>query len=90
MYRFYRVAYKPCVIILAFFLMLPLSACQPSQQVKNVTIRFAYPGQFSMDPAVNQALVGRYKALATEFHEQNPHVTIKLVPLTWEQLPAEP
>ncbi|MHB1356428.1 MAG: extracellular solute-binding protein [Anaerolineae bacterium] len=88
MYRFYRVAYKPFLLILALFLILPLSACQPSQQVKNVTLRFAYPGQFSMDPAVNQALVDRYKALATEFHEQNPHITVKLVPLTWEQLPA--
>jgi len=73
-------------LILALFLILPLSACKPPQQAQNVTIRFAYPSQFSADPAVNQTLADRYKALAAAFHEQNPHITINLVTPTWEQL----
>ena len=86
MLRLYRVVYKPCVLILVLFLILPLSACQPTQQVKDVTIRCAFPSQFSADPAVNQALADRYKALAAAFHEQNPHITVELVTPTWEQL----
>jgi ABC-type glycerol-3-phosphate transport system substrate-binding protein len=88
MFRLCRVAYIACVLVLALFLMLSLSACQLFQQASKVTLRFAYPGQFSADPAVNQSLADRYKALAAAFHEQNPHITIKLVPQTWEQLPA--
>ncbi|MHB1459271.1 MAG: extracellular solute-binding protein [Armatimonadota bacterium] len=84
----YRVAYKPCVLILALFLMLPLSSCRPSQQSGNVTIRFAYPNQLSMAPTVNQSLSQRYEALATSFHEQNPQITVELVPLTNEQMYA--
>lgn len=88
MLRLFLVAYKPSMLVLALFLILPLSACKPSQQSGKVTIRFAYPGQFSPDPAVNQALADRYKALADAFHAQNPQYTVKLVPLTWEQLSA--
>ncbi|MHB1356175.1 MAG: ABC transporter substrate-binding protein [Anaerolineae bacterium] len=88
MYRLYRVAYKPCVLILALFLLLPLGACKPPQPVKDVTIRFALPSQFSPDPADNQALADRYKAVAAAFHEQNPHITVELIPQTWEQLAA--
>lgn len=84
--RIYRVVYKLCVLVLALFLILPISACQPPQQATNVTIRFAYPGQFSGDPAVDQSLAKRYEALAAAFHEQNPHITVKLVPIAWEQL----
>ena len=83
--RIYRLAHKLCMLVLALFLMLPLSACKPPQQAGKVTIRFAYPSQFSADPAVSQSLADRYKALATAFHEQNPQYTVKLVPLTWEQ-----
>ena len=84
--RIYRLAHKLCMLVLALFLMLPLSACKPPQQAKNVTIRFAYPSQFSMDPAFSQSLVDSYKALAASFHEQNPQYTVELAPLTWEQL----
>jgi ABC-type glycerol-3-phosphate transport system substrate-binding protein len=86
MLRFYRVAYKPCLLILTLFLIFPLTACQPPKPVKDVTIRCAFPTLFSGDPTVNQALADRYKAVADAFHEQNPHITIELVPTTWNPL----
>ncbi|MHB1356172.1 MAG: extracellular solute-binding protein [Anaerolineae bacterium] len=88
MSRIFKIAHKPCLLILALFLLLPLGACQPPQPVKDVTIRFAYPSQLNSLPAVTQSLVDRYKALAASFHEQNPNITVELVPLTWEQMDA--
>jgi ABC-type glycerol-3-phosphate transport system substrate-binding protein len=88
MSNLYRVTYKPCVLVLTLFLIIPLSACKPPQQVKDVTIRIAFPNQFSGDTAANQALAERYKAIAAAFHEQNPHITIELTTPTWGQLDA--
>jgi ABC-type glycerol-3-phosphate transport system substrate-binding protein len=88
MFRLCRVAYKPCVMVLALFLMLSPSACQSPQQAGNVTIRFAYPSQAFANPPVDQSLADRYKALAASFHEQNPNITVELVPLTNAQITA--
>jgi ABC-type glycerol-3-phosphate transport system substrate-binding protein len=85
MSRIHRVSRIICVLVLALFLALPLSACKPSQPAKDVTIRCTFPTQFNPEAVVNQALVDRYKVLAAAFHEQNPRITIELVTTTWEQ-----
>jgi ABC-type glycerol-3-phosphate transport system substrate-binding protein len=82
----FRVAYRLWVIILTLFLILPLSACKTPQPIKDVTIRCAFPTLFSGDPAMNQTLADRYRAMAAAFHEQNPHITIEFVTTTWDQL----
>lgn len=44
-----------------------------------VTIRFAYPSQLSPDEAYNQALV-------QAFHQSYPHISIELLPKSWEEM----